>query len=138
MMVTVIILPERDFGRMFFNSVPVDSLLTKFSREELIEKNDETLADITVVEIFVAVQSLWLIFLIRTPIPLRRTGKIVLLQERAKSVYEPLNLNESRWQCIPVVIASLTLKLVMILLSVAVMRRIYIKMIWSLQLSLYL
>ena len=84
MMVTVIILPERDFGRMFFNSVPVDSLLTKFSREELIEKNDETLADITVVEIFVSVQSLWLIFLIRTPIPLRRTGKLYCCKKKQK------------------------------------------------------
>ena len=73
MMIAGVVLPEGDFGRMFLNNVPIDSILTKFSREELIEKNNETLADITVVEIFVAIQSFRLIFLIRPPIPLRRT-----------------------------------------------------------------
>ena len=55
MVVAGVALPEGDFGWMFLNDVPSDSILTKFTREELIEQNNETFTHVAVVEIFVTV-----------------------------------------------------------------------------------
>ena len=71
-MITRVVLPEGDCGRVLLYDVPGHCVRTQLSGEELIEENDETLANVTMVEVFPAIESLRLIVLIRSPVPLGR------------------------------------------------------------------
>ena len=55
---------------MLHLDLPVDGVGAELQGQELIEENDETLADIAVVEVLPTIQSLGLVSLIRSPIPL--------------------------------------------------------------------
>ena len=80
-MVTGIVLPEGDCGRVLLYDVPVDRVRTQLPREELIEQNDETLAYIAVVEIFSAIKSFWLVKLVRSPVPLGRAEGVKMVMD---------------------------------------------------------
>ena len=55
---------------MILLHLPVDRLRAEFAREELVEKDDETLADVTVVEISGPVHRPRLVLPVRAPVPL--------------------------------------------------------------------
>ena len=91
MVVTRIVLPKGDCGGVLLYDVPVDGVRTQLPREELIEENDETLADITVVKVFPAIKSLGLVILIRSPVPLGGTeGVQMILNVGGYSILHPM------------------------------------------------
>ena len=52
---------------------PVDSILAELAGQELIEEEDETLADVTVVEILTTIHCLGPVIPLWAPVPLVRT-----------------------------------------------------------------
>ena len=86
-----IILPKGHCGRVLLYDVPVDCVRTQFPREELIEENDETLADITVIKVFPAIKSFRLVILIWSPVPLGGTeGVQMILDAGGYSILHPM------------------------------------------------
>ena len=89
--VTRVVLPEGDCGRVLLYDVPADRVRAQLPREELIEENDETLADITVVKVFPAIKSLGLVILIRSPVPLGGAeGVKMILDVGSYSIPHPM------------------------------------------------
>lgn len=73
------ILPKRHLFRVILLHDPVDRVRAEFTGQELIEKNDETLAHVALVKISSAIQRLGFVILLRAPVPLIRARRAPMI-----------------------------------------------------------